>query len=99
MIGPNAARLHLPDRWKIHNVFHVSLLRPCRGTPFPRPLPDLIEGEPYFKVDRILSHRQRKVGRRVVHEYLIKWLGYPDTDNSWEPESNLTPDLVQAYKA
>jgi hypothetical protein len=32
------------------------------------------------------------VNRRLVKgtvEYLIKWLGYPETDNSWEPLANL----------
>ena len=27
VLGPLTYRLHLPERWKIHNVFHASLLR------------------------------------------------------------------------
>ena len=31
MVGENAAKLRLPDTWRIHDVFHVSLLKPWVG--------------------------------------------------------------------
>ena len=31
-------------------------------------------------------------------EYLIKWKGYEDKDNTWEPAANLNPDLIQRYQ-
>lgn len=39
-----------------------------------------------YKVEKILGTRTR----RGTKEYLIKWLGYPENANSWEPEANLT---------
>ena len=39
-----------------------------------------------FRVEQILKTKKVK-GRRY---YLIKWKGYPDSFNSWEPEENVT---------
>ena len=31
--------------------------------------------------------------------YLVKWKGYPTSDNSWEPEKNLNVDkLIAKFK-
>ena len=31
--------------------------------------------------------------------YLVKWKGYPTSDNSWEPEGNLNADeLIAKFK-
>lgn len=38
-----------------------------------------------FEVDRILN---KKVVKGKV-KYFIKWEGYPDDQNTWEPESNV----------
>jgi len=53
------------------------------------------EGEEEFTVERILDKRVRN--SKV--EYLIKWEGYPDTENTWEPQENLDcPDIISAYE-
>ena len=32
-------------------------------------------------------------------QYLVKWLGYPESDNTWEPVENLHADnLIQDYE-
>lgn len=30
---------------------------------------------------------------------MIKWEGYPVSKNSWEPEENLTPDMVEEFNS
>ena len=42
-------------------------------------------GNDYFDVDRIIT-RKKKGDKKY---YLIKWVGYPLKDCSWEPASNL----------
>ena len=39
-----------------------------------------------FTPERIVGHRTGKGG---VPEVLVKWAGFPDADNTWEPASNI----------
>ena len=97
----NAARLELPASYsRIHPVFHVSLFKPYHKdahAPPPAPEPMVEDGIPMYKVERILSTRMRRQGKRKVQEFLIKWEGYDDAHNSWEPRKNLTDDLLVDY--
>ena len=46
-----------------------------------------------YEVEAILSSRTKgKKGKRT--EYLVKWLGWPDETNTWEPTSNLNLVVV-----
>jgi hypothetical protein len=60
-------QLELPHQWKIHNVFHTSLLTPyieteLHGPNFPKPPLEIVEGDPEFKVEQIVGSRQ--VGKK-----------------------------------
>jgi hypothetical protein len=85
-VSPVAYQLRLLASWRIYDVFHVSLLSPYRETTahdpnFTWPPPDLIGGEEEYKVEAILNHRRH--GRSRTLQYLIKWKGYPHSDNTW----------------
>ena len=61
VLGPVTYQLKLPTTWKIHNVFHTTLLQPyiknkIYRNNYPRPLPKLLEGEEVYKVETILKH-------------------------------------------
>lgn len=55
------------------------------------------DGEPEeeYTVEKILDKRIR--GGKT--EYLIKWEGYPDSENTWEPDDNLDcPELISGFE-
>jgi hypothetical protein len=87
-----AVHLILPTQWNIHPVFHTSLLTPFIETPshgpnFTKPPPDLIDGEEEYIVEQIRSHQ--RWGHNKTLQYIIKWKGYPESDNTWEKHDAL----------
>ena len=101
VLGPVTYQLQLPKQWKIHNVFHACLLSPYKETDEHGPNhtdlpPDLINGENKYEVEAILAHRKR--GRQM--QYLVKWKGYDLSNNTWEPETNLSnaDEILTGYK-
>ena len=61
VLSPLTYRLRLPSTWKIHDVFHASLLSSYKeikahGLNFSKPPPDLIDAEEEYKVEQIISH-------------------------------------------
>ncbi|KAJ9514839.1 hypothetical protein QJQ45_028614 [Haematococcus lacustris] len=101
-VGEDAVKLTLPPAMsRIHPVFHVSLLRPYEGNFGRLPPTELgwLDDSPQYEVERIVNHRHVRAGK--AKEYLVKWKGYEDSDNTWEPASNLAnaPDCVNLYKA
>jgi transposase InsO family protein len=102
-VGPVAYKLQLPPGWRVHPVFHVSLLKACKpGTRLGvQPPPEVVDGEVEYEVEAILTARTSHHRGRTLTHYLVKWVGYSDEWNTWEPERNLTncASLLQEFRA
>src|SRR6266404_4513402 len=102
VLGPVTYQLRLPEQWNIHPVFHVDLLTPYKetefhGCNFERPLPDIVEGEEEYEVERILDSRRFGRGHQV--QYLVHWKGYPSSDDQWILWSDLNaPELLAEFQ-
>jgi hypothetical protein len=98
-VSPVTYRIKLPLSWKIHNVFHVDLLTPYKetrayGKAFTQPPPEIVEGDEEYEVEAIIA--DRKLRRK--QQYLVKWLGYPSSENSWVYTQDIhAPELLAEY--
>jgi hypothetical protein len=75
-------KLALPKTINIHLVFHISLLEPVLlGAP-PVPVTEIEPVNPNaeYKVEEILDHKQV----RNYIKYLVKWIDYLYSENTWE---------------
>ena len=91
---------------KIHDNIHVDRLSPWKGNevngikPTP-PEPEIIDGEEHWEVDKIIDSRIH--GRWKKLQFLVRWKGYGEGQESWEPEENVVGSSDEAianfYKA
>ena len=102
--SPTNCKLELPPHMKIHPVFHNSLLKPYHktkehGPNHEKPAPEIVNGEEeHYEIEAILMARPTR--NRKSTQYLIKWKGYPASENSWLPEKELThtKELLNEFK-
>ena len=67
------------------------------GANYTRPPPDLIEDEEQYEVEQVLD--ERNYGRWKKKQYLVKWKGYPDSDNQWLDAKDMenTQELIAEF--
>ena len=106
IVGTQAAGLDLPRTSRVHPVISVLHLQPFVEDTFSRrctpPPSATIDGVAAWELERIFKERRR--GKRT--EFKVKWIGYPDTEFTLEPEENLRQDLgsvaphwIEEYRA
>ena len=68
---------------------HVSSLTPFEFDPVVTdPKEVAIQDAEEFYVESVLDHRGDKT-KKTTMQFLVKWKGFPDSENSWEPWKNL----------
>jgi hypothetical protein len=101
-VGNLAYQLQLPENVKVHNVFHVSLLKKYVADPS-HVLDDGVivmpnEGQFDVEPETILAIRERQLRNRTITELLIQWKHYPEEDATWEREEQIDTDYPNFTK-
>ena len=99
VINANAYTLALPPQLEaLHPTFNISKLKryvdgrqkfPDRPVLHARPPPEAecdSNGDFVYEVERVLASKGGADGER---EFLVRWRGYPQENNTWEPRSSL----------
>ena len=93
-ISDTVYELKLPPHMKCHPVFNIDLLtkeKPDRipGRQSKEPTPVIIEGEPQYKVEKLINSNWY-----YGHlQYKVRYKGYGKEHNEWQFRDNLLEDL------
>ena len=101
--------LILPTIEATQPLYRVAHLEPAKDDAFNRPQPEHaepihVEGDTEksesFEVEALLNKRERRVGRKIVTEYLVRWLGYGPEYDAWYSLSALDKcdELIKEYE-
>ncbi|KAK3036750.1 hypothetical protein RJ639_029715 [Escallonia herrerae] len=106
-IGKMAYKFDPPHWWsrQLHPIFHVSTLKPfyedtadpSRGQIKRQGLKSKAAGKRV--AEAILNDRVITASRKRHQEYLVKWQGHMDEENTWERAADLSTyaDKIEAY--
>ena len=91
--------------WRIHNSFHISLLKPFKGTPPITPIdtnPPFLEDDTEILVPKsILDHDKTTTCTGIKYLcYLVKYQNHSIEESQWIQKSSLTPEynhLITTY--
>ena len=86
-IGTVAYKLMLPPNSKVHNVFHVSLLKKKIGNQSKVQAhlpPSLDPSNPRWYPAKIIERKLFKLNNKPVTKWLVQWIGSSTDDATWE---------------
>jgi transposase InsO family protein len=85
-ISTSNYELSLPKEMHAHPIFHISLLEPApKDTIVITPRLEIEVHEEEYEVEAILD--KKRINGEI--KYLVKWKGYDDENNQWEPARHL----------
>jgi hypothetical protein len=58
----------------------------------PAPPPIVVDTDDYYQIEAFRKHRQT----RGQLQFYVKWLGYPESENSWQTAKQLQEDMLPA---
>jgi hypothetical protein len=95
-ISENNYQIALPTTMRVRtNVFHIALLEPAPKNAKLAADAEAEDEEEEWDVEEILDSR---ISNKRL-EYLVKWLDFDATENSWEPAKNLhCPEKVANFQ-
>eukprot|EP00253_Pinus_taeda_P015218 PITA_15218 len=89
-VGPVAYQLALPSHIRIHNLFHVSMLKKYIYDPKHvikwQDIRVEPEGEVRVEPLRILDRREVQLRKRVITQIKVQWQHYGPEEATWEDE-------------
>ena len=90
-----AYELKLPKHWKIHNVFHVGLLKKYVSDPN-HILPDFPKAAPKEELiaepEKILKIKNQYLRNKTFRRFYVKWKDYLEEKASKEREVDFRKD-------
>jgi hypothetical protein len=92
-------KLKLPENWKIHPVFDISLLENFRGLNPEREVVEIEAGDSGWKMESIIASGPSNNDHRK-HVHLVKWEGFTHEENTWESYDNVkesAKDLLKEF--
>lgn len=69
---------------------------PAARSRMAKPPPPPPKGDTLYAIERIVGHRNSPAGELM---FMVKWEGYPDSQNTWEPQSQIPEKMAQVYLA
>ena len=101
-VGPVAYRLALPpDLEKIHNVFHVSMLRRYRSDPTHIVSSETIELRPDLTYEEepveILAHEVKELRNKKIPLVKVLWRNHKTEEATWESEETMRQQYPQLF--
>jgi transposase InsO family protein len=97
-LGPITYRVRLPDTLHIHDVFHVSLLRPLQESSDGRPQQ---QGWEVYSHDHPDSYDIDDITERTKisgkWHYKVHYTGYGTEDDEWLPQESISPEGIRKF--